>query len=67
MCPITSHAKGYPFEVTLPPGSRIRGVILSDHLKSLDWLQRKAQKAGKLPPSILAQVLERISALLQIP
>jgi mRNA interferase MazF len=66
LCPITSHSKGYPFEVALPPGSRIRGVILSDHLKSLDWRQRNAQKAGKLPPAILATVLESISVLLQI-
>lgn len=66
LCPITSHSKDYPFEVALPRGSRIRGVILSDHMKSLDWRHRDAQKAGKLPPSILAEVLERISALLQI-
>lgn len=66
VCPITSHSKGYPFEVALPPSGRVRGVILADHLKSLDWRQRNAQKAGKLPPLILATVLESISALLQI-
>jgi mRNA-degrading endonuclease toxin of MazEF toxin-antitoxin module len=44
----------------------MNGVILSDHLKSLDWRQRNAQKAGKLPQAILAQVLERISTLLHI-
>lgn len=66
-CPITNHSKNYPFEVALPPGSRIRGVILSDHLKSLDWRQRNAQKAGKLPPLLLAAVLESISVLLQVP
>jgi mRNA interferase MazF len=66
MCPITSHAKGYPFEVALPPGHRMKGVILSDHLKSLDWRQRDAQRVGKLPPAILSTVLERIAALLQI-
>jgi mRNA interferase MazF len=66
LCPITSHSKGYPFEVALPAGHRMNGVILSDHLKSLDWRQRNAQKAGKLPRAILAQVLERISTLLHI-
>jgi mRNA interferase MazF len=66
LCPITSHSKGYPFEVALPVGHRMNGVILSDHLKSLDWRQRNAQKAGKLPQAILAQVLERISTLLHI-
>jgi mRNA interferase MazF len=65
-CPITSHAKGYPFEVPIPPGQRIAGVILSDHLKSLDWRQRQAQKAGKIPRAILEQVRGRIAALLEI-
>jgi mRNA interferase MazF len=67
LCPVTSHSKRYPFEVALPPGSGIPGVILSDHLRSLDWRQRNLQKAGKLPSRILAEVLERICALLEIP
>jgi mRNA interferase MazF len=66
VCLITSHAKGYPFEVAVPPGSRIGGVILSDHLKNLDWRQRQAQKAGKIPRSVLDQVRARIAALLGI-
>ena len=32
VCPITSHVKGYPFEVELPPGLSVSGVILADHL-----------------------------------
>lgn len=35
--PVTSHVKGYPFEVPIPAGMRISGVILADHLKSVDW------------------------------
>ena len=37
VCPATSLVKGYPFEVNLPAGSRIRGAILCDHLKTPDW------------------------------
>lgn len=66
VCPITSQVKGYPFEIILPPGSRISGAILSDHLKNLDWRQRQAEKAGKIPPSVLNQVRSRIAALLKI-
>lgn len=66
LCPITSHSKGYPFEVALPPAGRIRGVVLTDHLKSLDWRQRNALKGGSVSPRILGEVLDRISALLQI-
>jgi mRNA interferase MazF len=66
VCPITSQTKGYPFEVRMPAGSRITGAILADHLKSLDWRQRRAQRIGKIPQSHLKEVLELISALLGI-
>ena len=29
-CPITSHAKGYPFEVALPEDGKATGVVLAD-------------------------------------
>lgn len=32
VCPVASQVKGYPFEVILPPGSRISGAILADDL-----------------------------------
>ena len=66
VCPITSHAKGYPFEVALPPYSRIRGVILADRLKSLDWRERHAEKAGRISIPLLKQVHDKIAALLQV-
>jgi len=64
VCPVTSHTKGYPFEVAISSGQLIKGVILSDHLKSLDWRQRKAEKAGRISGSILAQVRDRVAVLL---
>lgn len=66
VCPVTSHVKGYPFEVPVPPGLPVRGAILADHLKNLDWRQRQAQKAGKIPRATLGQVRDRVAALLEI-
>src|SRR5207302_7392994 len=66
VCPITSHSKGYPFEISLPPKHAIQGVILTDHLKSLDWAQRRAQRVGKLSGETLEQVQHTIAALLGI-
>ena len=63
-CPITSHVKGYPFEVQLPPGLPLRGVVLADHLKSLDWRARRAEPAGHLPTEVLQDVLDRLAPLL---
>lgn len=63
-CPITSKAKGYPFEVALPTGGPIAGSVLSDQLKSIDWKERRAEFAGKVASSALAEVRERIRPLL---
>jgi mRNA interferase MazF len=64
ICPVTSQVKGYPFEVALPDG-RITGVILSDQIRSLDWGVRKAEKVSQVPENVLADVLAKISALIQ--
>jgi mRNA interferase MazF len=63
-CPVTSRVKGYPFEVRLPPGVGIEGVVLADHLKSADWRQRNARKIGRAPDAVLADVRIRVAALL---
>src|ERR1700712_1327991 len=34
LCPITNQAKGYPFEVAIPAGHAVTGVVLSDQVKS---------------------------------
>jgi mRNA-degrading endonuclease toxin of MazEF toxin-antitoxin module len=48
-CPITTQAKGYPFEVAVPAGHGATGVILADHVKSVDWKARRAEKLGRCP------------------
>ena len=65
MCPMTTHAKGYPFEVAITSGS-VQGVVLSDHLKNLDWRERKVTYKGKAAPAVLQEVMNKISALLMI-
>lgn len=63
-CPITSHVKGYPFEVPLPPGSKISGVVLADHVKNVDWQARRVVFQGKAPNETLTDVRERLRVLL---
>ena len=62
-CPITSKRKGYPFEVVLDK-QKIRGVILTDHLKNLDWKIRKAKFIEKAHPNIVSECIEKIAALI---
>ncbi len=63
LCPITDNAKGYPFEVCLPSGGAIAGVILADHIKNLDWNARKITFDSKAPPSVITEVRERLRPL----
>lgn len=65
ICPITSRAKGFPFEVPLPQTLKVSGVILADHVRNLDWVARRAEFAGKIPESLLEDVLQRIEAILR--
>ena len=64
LCPVTSRQKGYPFEVALPDGSGLEGVVLADQVKSLDWRARKAELIGRLPDAVTDEVLGKLAALL---
>ena len=65
-CPITSHVKGYPFEVPLPPGGKIVGAVLADHVKNVDWQVRRAVFEAKAHADIMTEVRERLRALLEL-
>jgi mRNA interferase MazF len=59
---MTMQIKGYPFEVLIA-GDR-PSAVLSDQIKSLDWVVRKASRKGRVSPGELAQVREKASALI---
>jgi mRNA interferase MazF len=63
-CPITSQIKGYPFEIVLPDGLPVNGVILSDQVKSLDWTARNVQKICSLSEDCISEVIEKLTVLL---
>jgi mRNA interferase MazF len=66
-CPVTSKVKGYPFEVPLPTGGQVAGVVLADQLKSLDWRARKARLIERASPEVVSRVLARLLPLLGPP
>ena len=67
VCPITSKVKGYPFEVPLPDGGPVQGVVLADQLRSLDWRSRQADIIGTAPMAVLERVLQLVGTLLSSP
>lgn len=64
LCPITSQVKGYPFEVLVPSGLQVSGVVLADQVKSLDWQAREAEFICALPSATVSEILQRIGVLL---
>jgi len=66
VCPITSKSKGYVFEVALPDGLAVNGVVLADHVKSIDWTSRSANIVGQVSDEVLIHVRAKIKALLLI-
>ncbi|HQR08985.1 MAG TPA: endoribonuclease MazF [Gemmatales bacterium] len=64
VCPVTSHAKGYPFEVMLPDTLVIKGVVLADHVRSADWQARQAEYVDCVDSETLAEVQGKLRVLL---
>lgn len=63
-CPISSYQKGYSFEVPIH-SQKIKGVILADQIKSLDWKARKAKFIEKSQYRILKECLSKIYVLIE--
>lgn len=64
ICPITNRGKEYPFECDLPTGLKIRGVVLSDHLRCLDWRNRRALFITKVPNEVVEEAAAKVTALI---
>lgn len=64
LCPITSHRKGFPFEVSIADARTVSGVVLSDQVKSLDWKARRAELIERLPDEVVGEVLAKLATLL---
>ena len=64
-CPVTSHIKGYPFEVSLPSGLPVSGVVLADQIRNLDWKARQVAFISKAPPGVFTEVTAKLEALLR--
>ena len=61
--PITSQIKGYPFEVVIEAHD-IKGAVLCDQVRSLDWKARNAKFVVSIAPAIVADILAKFQVLL---
>ena len=65
-CSITSKVKGYAWEVALPTGLPIGGVVLADQVRSLDWHGRQLTPAGRAPADVVEEVGAKLVTLLPL-
>ena len=61
--PVTSHSKGYPFELALPAGCKTTGVVLCDQVRSLDWRVRRATSKETAGQDFAREILARFLPL----
>ena len=65
VCPITNQKKGYPFEVDIPAGVGVTGVVMADQAKSVDWQGRGATFRCRMPDTVVDKVLNRVISLIE--
>ncbi|OHA89977.1 MAG: hypothetical protein A2832_01670 [Candidatus Zambryskibacteria bacterium RIFCSPHIGHO2_01_FULL_44_22b] len=64
ICPVTSTIRNSLFEVMIET-SKVKGVILSDHARSMSWKKRGVKFICKCPSEILQEVSGKLSVLVQ--
>jgi mRNA interferase MazF len=66
VCPISSKARPWVFNVALPEGLRVEGMILVDQLRMINRAARLFDVIETAPPQILAEVRGLLATLIDI-
>ncbi|MDD4698930.1 MAG: type II toxin-antitoxin system PemK/MazF family toxin [Oscillospiraceae bacterium] len=60
VCPITNTNRPFPLHVPLDSRTITSGVVLCEHVKSLDIINRDFKFVEKIPDDLLKEILETI-------
>jgi mRNA interferase MazF len=66
IAPVTNTRRDWPFEVPIPPGGKISGVVLADQTKSIDHVARHIRFLAPAPAGLAEATLERVAAILEL-
>jgi mRNA interferase MazF len=61
-CAITNQAKGFRFEVPIPAGAVMAGVVLADQVRCLSWMERRAELISSAPSDVVDEAREKLAA-----
>jgi mRNA interferase MazF len=64
VCPTTTNKRSYPFEVEIPEGLQVAGVILANQIRTIDWRSRNIEILDQLPASELSKVQLLVAKLI---
>ena len=67
VCPITTRARSWPFEVQLPTTLKTQGVVLVDQIRTIHRGQRLFEIVETVPNQVLIEMSGKLAALLRIP
>ena len=62
VCPITNTDRGYPFHVAITDDPDVKGFVMVEQVKSIDFRARKAKLIGKASDDVLDEVLSILDA-----
>ena len=66
VCPLTNTMTESRFEVPVPKGARLKGVVLSHQFRTVDWIARNIKFHSKANDELMWEVIGRIEAILAI-
>ena len=58
VCPITNTNRNIPFHLPVPTLSSLKGYVMVDQIKSIDYMARKAKFIEKAADELVEDVLE---------
>ena len=62
VCPLTATDRGYPFHVAVIRNPDVRGFVMVEQVKSIDYRARQAKLIGKASDNLLDEVLSILDA-----
>lgn len=66
VCPITSNTKEFPLHVMLSSEQKIKGVVMCEQIKTVDYVARNAKFIEKIEKTKYDEILEVIKSIIAI-
>lgn len=66
VCPITSNIKDFPTHFILKNTKKVKGSVLLEHLKSIDYEERNLKHVEKIPKNELTEINELIKVFFEL-